>query len=289
MKKLWELGVWCTLLAGCWRVDSVACTWVCFTLGWPGARLPTFFSRGVRPGAMGEPSLQWEVNWRHLSCPEQKVPFFSHFHLIEFSHCLAGLPDWQELIPHLLNSLHLGEDCWSEGRGRGFEVPAPAWVFISWARAGEVREDGSDEEDCDYVWPGSLPLKQPPYHYQKGREDVAEMREEGTSVEVDWEECGIDWAAWRCDGSCRLDIGAWVSCFRTFSCFLLLPGHGMVFCLPFLPILLFSYANDQTFLFVPLNSVQWALIEHLFCSLIVNSYWEFICLAPCYAFIIFKV
>lgn len=47
-----------------------------------------------------------------------------------------------------------------------------------------------------------------------------------------------------------------MSCFRTFNFFFLLPGHGMVLPLPILPILLFSYAIDQTFLFVPLNSVQ---------------------------------
>ena len=47
-----------------------------------------------------------------------------------------------------------------------------------------------------------------------------------------------------------------MSCFRTFNFFFLLPGHGMVLRLPILPILLFSYAIDQTFLFVPLNSVQ---------------------------------
>lgn len=48
-----------------------------------------------------------------------------------------------------------------------------------------------------------------------------------------------------------LEPGCLVSEPLTF--FFLLPGHGMVLRLP---ILLFSYANDQTFLFVPLNSVQ---------------------------------
>lgn len=51
-----------------------------------------------------------------------------------------------------------------------------------------------------------------------------------------------------------LEPGCLVSEPLTF--FFLLPGHGMVLRLPILPILLFSYANDQTFLFVPLNSVQ---------------------------------
>lgn len=47
-----------------------------------------------------------------------------------------------------------------------------------------------------------------------------------------------------------------------------------------LPFPLSSYADDQGFLFVQLNSVQLSLIKRLLCSLDVNNWRELLSLAP---------
>lgn len=183
------------LRAGCvmYLISRLLTSWFCsmylsVLYAWAAWGLPHFLLQGSKTWGYGEPSLQWEVNWRHLSCPGAKVPLFSHFYLIEFSHHLAGLPDWQELIPHLPNSLHLGEDCWSEGRKRIWGARSSLGLhFLSWGGAGGwFRWTGL------WITYDLVPFlqKQPPYHYQKGREDVAEMREEGTSVEVNRESVG---------------------------------------------------------------------------------------------------
>lgn len=218
---------------------------------------------------MGEPSPV-RSQPRHPFLPWAKVPLFSHFYLIEFSHHLAGLLIDKSLPHTFLTVCILGRT--AEVKGEEEDLRCPLQPGSSTSGAGEVLRMVWENRTADYVtW--FLPLKQPPTTTRR-KEDVAEMREEGTcggNREGVWDRLAT---VWRCDGSCRLDIGAWVSCFRTLGCFLS-PSwtwNGALFALSTYSTLFLCKWSD--FLFVPLNSVQWALIEHLFCSLIVNSYWE---------------
>lgn len=61
-----ELGVWCSSLAGCWQIDFV--TYLSVFLASVDCDPSSHFllQRNKAWGQWVEPSLQWEVHWKHL-------------------------------------------------------------------------------------------------------------------------------------------------------------------------------------------------------------------------------